>query len=107
MNTQLFPLFAGGIGVVYALFLIRKIMRLPHQSEGKMADIAKAIETGAKAYLKRQYQTIAIIAAVIVALLLIFLGGATALGFVAGGGVFVGAGVSFLPVFFFANFLPF
>ena len=46
MNTQLFPLFAGGIGVVYALFLIRKIMRLPHQSEGKMADIAKAIDKG-------------------------------------------------------------
>ena len=49
-----------------------------------MRGISKAIEEGSKAYLKRQYKTVAVVAAVITALLLIFWGINTALGFLIG-----------------------
>ncbi len=58
-------------------------MKAPQGSE-KMIEISKAIEEGSKAYLKRQYKTVAVVAVIITALLLIFWGINTALGFLIG-----------------------
>jgi K(+)-stimulated pyrophosphate-energized sodium pump len=46
------------LGLLYALFLIRYVLREPGGDE-KMKKIARAIQTGASAYLSRQFRTIA------------------------------------------------
>ncbi|MFH1712920.1 MAG: sodium-translocating pyrophosphatase, partial [Candidatus Jacksonbacteria bacterium] len=89
---RFFPLLAGAIGIVYAIILIKKIISLDH-GEGKMVEIAHAIETGAKAYLRRQYKTVAFIALGIFALLLIVLGWVTAVGFLIGAVLSAAAGI--------------
>ncbi len=75
---------AGVIGLLYGLFLTWRIMRQP-AGTGMMVEIGDAIKDGAMAYLKRQYLTIAIIAVVIIALmLLVGLSMNTVYGFVLG-----------------------
>ena len=62
MSTPLIiALAAAVLAIVYGLFLIRWILRQPKGDE-KMQSIAKAIQEGAKAYLNRQYKTVAAIA---------------------------------------------
>ena len=56
------------LALVYGLFYIRYILRLPEGND-KMKHIAKAIQEGAKAYLDKQYQTIAIVAIVLFAII--------------------------------------
>lgn len=63
---------AGVLAAVYAIILIARINKLPTGNE-KMQEISGAIQEGAKAYLERQYRTIAI-AAVVVTLILLVLG---------------------------------
>ncbi|MEK7526843.1 MAG: sodium-translocating pyrophosphatase, partial [Patescibacteria group bacterium] len=63
--------------------LARSILKLPTGSS-RMQEIAEAIRQGAKAYLNRQYKTIAIIASVLFLILWWFLNLTTALGFLLG-----------------------
>ena len=76
-------LVASVIAIIYGLLLIRVILKKSAGNE-KMQDIAKAIQQGAKAYLDRQYKTIAAIGAVVFVLLAIFLDWKTAIGFLIG-----------------------
>jgi len=56
-------IFTSGIlAILFGLYLIQKIMKLSAGNE-KMQEIAQAIQAGAKAYLNRQYKTIAMVAA--------------------------------------------
>ncbi|MCB0745402.1 MAG: sodium/proton-translocating pyrophosphatase, partial [Ignavibacteriae bacterium] len=56
------------MGLLYGTFLIFKILRKSPGS-GKMLEIAEAIQSGAKAYLSRQYKTVGILAVIIVVIM--------------------------------------
>ena len=68
-NTYLYyALGAAILALLYGVFLIFKVLKQP-QGQGKMLEIAKAIQDGAKAYLSRQYKTVGIVAVVILILM--------------------------------------
>jgi len=75
----------GAIAVGYGIGLTVWLLRLPAGTE-RMREIATAIQEGASAYLRRQYQTIAIVAIVPFLLIGFYdkLGWGTAIGFVIG-----------------------
>src|SRR3989338_7616273 len=76
-------LAASGLAIVYGLILVWKINKLPTGSD-KMKEIAAAIQEGAKAFLNRQYRSIAIIGALVFVVLWVALGRNTAWGFAIG-----------------------
>ncbi|MBQ8651105.1 MAG: sodium-translocating pyrophosphatase [Alphaproteobacteria bacterium] len=75
-----------GCGLAAVLFAIAKIKSVFSLSCGneRMMEVAKAIQLGAKAYLNRQYSTIAIVGGIVTVLLAVFLSGYVAVGFVLG-----------------------
>ncbi len=79
----LFSLIASVISILYGVILIFWILKLPQGNE-KMQEVARAIQEGARAYLTRQYKTIAPIAAVLFFILLLAFGTKTAFGFLIG-----------------------
>ncbi len=83
MMTALLILVPAIGAILYGGVLIRWINKQPAGSD-RMQAIARAIEEGAHAYLKRQYRTIAMVAVVVFVLLTIFLGWKTGLGFLVG-----------------------
>ena len=82
-SIVLYALIASVIAIAYGAFLINSILRKP-AGNARMQEIAAAIQAGAKAYLNRQYRTIAIIAIVLFAILWIALGFKIAIGFLIG-----------------------
>jgi K(+)-stimulated pyrophosphate-energized sodium pump len=77
-------LLASLLALLYGAFLIVKILKKPAGS-GKMLDIAKAIQEGAKAYLSRQYRTVGMVAVIIVLIMwLAHFSGHTIIGFILG-----------------------
>jgi len=82
-NYLLFAFGAAIVALIYGVYLAKWIMEQKDGSE-KMREIAAAIQEGAKAYLNRQYRTVAMVAVVVTAILYFALGGATAAGFVVG-----------------------
>lgn len=78
----LFALICGAAGVVYALLTAGWITKQDAGSE-RMQEISNAVKEGAQAFLAREYKTVAIVA-VVLFILLMFLGKWTALGFLIG-----------------------
>ncbi|OGM69335.1 sodium-translocating pyrophosphatase [Candidatus Woesebacteria bacterium RIFCSPLOWO2_02_FULL_42_10] len=74
---------ASLVTIFYSAYLIRNILSLP-AGDQKMLDISQAIFEGAQAYLKRQYKTVFVVAAVLLVILLSTLGVYSAIGFALG-----------------------
>jgi len=84
MNSYVwFALISSIIAIAYGFFLVSTILKKP-TGNARMQEIAAAIQAGAKAYLNRQYRTIAIIAIILFVILWIALGFKIAIGFVVG-----------------------
>ncbi|MBI4090837.1 MAG: sodium-translocating pyrophosphatase [Candidatus Komeilibacteria bacterium] len=79
----LLSLAAAAIALIYGLFLAQRIFKKP-AGDAKMQEIAAAIQTGATAYLTRQYKTIGYLAVPLVLILGFAIGWATALSFAVG-----------------------
>src|SRR6478736_6338922 len=84
-------LACGVLALLYGLYTIRAVLSLPAGTE-RMQEIAAAIQEGARAYLNRQYTTIAAVGAVIFVLAFFFLGWEVALGFLIGAALSGAAG---------------
>ncbi|OGM90337.1 sodium-translocating pyrophosphatase [Candidatus Wolfebacteria bacterium RIFCSPHIGHO2_01_FULL_48_22] len=73
------------LAVAYAAYLMLWLKRQPKGSE-KMQEISKAIRIGARAYLNRQYRTVAIVAIVLFVIIwLVFQNWVLGIGFLLGG----------------------
>ncbi len=82
---------AGVIAILASFLLMRKIGKMDAGSQ-KAQEVAQAIRIGAYAFLKRQYQTISVITAVIFVLIAIALGIGTAVAFLIGAVASLAAG---------------
>ncbi len=83
MSPINFALGSSVVAIVFAFILIWKISKAA-PGDSKMQEIAQAIQIGAKAYLNRQYKTVAVVAIVVAALIGFFLNVTTMVGFIIG-----------------------
>ena len=84
INILNYIIFAGLLAIVYGYITGKQILSA-NPGNKKMQEIAEAIQVGAKAYLNRQYKTIAVVG------LIIFVIISFALGFYVSLGYFIGA----------------
>jgi len=92
-HAVLFALLCAGAAVLYGIGLTIWLLRQPAGNE-RMQEIARAVQEGAAAYLRRQYQTIAVVAIVPFLLLGFYdkLGWGAAVGFLIGAVLSAAAG---------------
>ncbi|MFA7302067.1 MAG: sodium/proton-translocating pyrophosphatase, partial [Candidatus Shapirobacteria bacterium] len=86
MNNIIFLILgSAALAIIYGLIYISYILRLGEGNE-RMREIASAIQEGAKAYLNRQYRTVAVVAVVLAIIigLIPSLGWMTSLAFMVG-----------------------
>src|ERR1022692_1306268 len=82
-NALWLAIGSGVIAILYGLVSVRWILGQP-AGNARMQEIAAAIQAGARAYLNRQYSTMALVGVILCVALGVFLGWATAGGFAVG-----------------------
>jgi K(+)-stimulated pyrophosphate-energized sodium pump len=92
MNVTLIAILVSVISIAFGILMIQKILKKSRGND-KMKEIAAAIQSGAKAYLNRQYKTIAYLAVPIFLLLGFLIDWWTALAFVVGATLSAVAGI--------------
>ncbi len=92
-HAVLFALVAAAAGISYGVALIVWLLRQPTGTE-RMREISHAVQEGARAYLRKQYTTIAIVSVVPFLLIGFYdkLGWGTAIGFLVGATLSAAAG---------------
>jgi K(+)-stimulated pyrophosphate-energized sodium pump len=92
-HAVLFALLCGGVAVLYGLAVAWWVVGRPAGTE-RMQEIARGIQEGASAYLRRQYTTVALVAVAPFLLIGFYdkLGWGTAVGFLIGAVLSAGAG---------------
>lgn len=83
MTIVYLAIACGLLAVAYGFLTSQQVLRASPGNE-KMQDIAAAIQEGAKAYLGRQYMTIAVVGVIVAIVLFLTLGALPTLGFVIG-----------------------
>ena len=83
MTAVTIAMICGVIAVLYGAFTSSQLLAQP-AGNARMQDIAAAIQEGAKAYLGRQYTTIAIVGVVVAVILFFSLGTLSTVGFLIG-----------------------
>jgi K(+)-stimulated pyrophosphate-energized sodium pump len=83
MTTVYIAILCGLLAVVYGIVTSQQVLRASPGNE-RMQDIAAAIQEGAKAYLGRQYTTIAVVGVIVAVILFATLGTLSTVGFVIG-----------------------
>jgi len=83
MTIVYLAIVCGVIAVLYGFVTSRQVLAASPGNE-RMQDIASAIQEGAKAYLGRQYTTIAVVGAIVAVVLAVTLGLLSTIGFVIG-----------------------
>lgn len=84
MNGYLiFSIVAALLSLGFGVMLALQVLKHP-EGEGKQIDIASAIQQGAKAFLNREYKTVAMVGVAVMIVLWIAFGFVTALAFVVG-----------------------
>ncbi len=82
---------AGAVALIYGALLVRWVISQPNGND-RMQEIASAIQEGASAYMRRQYQLVAIVAVVVAIILAVALDISTAIGFLIGASASATAG---------------
>ena len=83
MDSLFLIILVGFLAVVYSYILSKQIISSSPGNE-KMRDIASAIQVGAKAYLNRQYKTIAIVGVIVLVIISYFFSLLVGLGYLIG-----------------------
>jgi len=91
MSIESYAIGAALLSVAFALYLGWKVNKYS-EGEGKMVEISNAIKDGAKAYMNRQYKTVAYVAVIIFVILYFTLGLSIGIGFLIGAAASAAAG---------------